>query len=116
MGISAYNFNIDARDVQKVGIILKQKLKKSGISLRLVPNLEPALSTATSHHNKLGLAPNKVELIIVHTNDNKVVIAESTGSQNITAYAKRDQQRPKRDAFVGMLPPKLAQIMINLAI
>lgn len=115
LGISAYNFKIDSREVQKVGIILKQKLKKSGVSLRLVPNLEPALSTATSHHNKLGLAPNKVELIIVRTNDNKVIIAESTGSQNITAYAKRDQERPKRDAFVGMLPPKLAQIMINLA-
>lgn len=115
LGISAYNFNINAREVQKVGIILKQKLKKSGVSLRLVPNLEPALTSATSHHNKLGLAQNKVELIIVRTNDNKVIIAESTGSQNITAYANRDQMRPKRDAFVGMLPPKLAQIMINLA-
>jgi tRNA G10 N-methylase Trm11 len=116
LGISVYNFTVDAREVQKTGIILKQKLKKSGASLRLIPNPETALSTATSHHNKLGLSPNKVELIVVRTNDNKVVIAESTGSQNITAYAKRDQQRPKRDAFVGMLPPKLAQIMINLAI
>jgi len=116
LGISAYNFTVDAREVQKTGIILKQKLKKSGASLRLIPNLEPVLSTATSHHNKLGLSPNKVELIVVRTNDSKVVIAESTGSQNITAYARRDQQRPKRDAFVGMLPPKLAQIMINLAI
>ena len=116
VGISAYNFTIDAREVQKTGIILKQKLKKYDTSLRLVPNPEPALNSATSHHNKLGLAPNKVELLIVRTNDNKVIIAESTGSQNITAYAKRDQERPKRDAFVGMLPPKLAQIMVNLAV
>jgi tRNA G10 N-methylase Trm11 len=115
LGISAYNFNVDAREVQKTGIILKQKLKKSGVNLRLVPNIEPALNTATSHHNKLGLAPNKVEVIIVRAYDNKIVIAESTGSQNITAYARRDQERPKRDAFVGMLPPKLAQIIINLA-
>jgi tRNA G10 N-methylase Trm11 len=43
-----------------------------------------------------------------------VIVAESTGAQNITALARRDQERPKRDAFVGMLPPKLAQIMINL--
>jgi tRNA (guanine10-N2)-dimethyltransferase len=116
LGISAYNFAISPRDVQKTGILLKQKLKKSGTSLRLVPNSEPTLSTATSHHNKLGLSINKVELIIVRTGDNKVIIAESTGSQNITAYARRDQERPKRDAFVGMLPPKLAQIMINLAV
>ena len=115
LGISVYNFTISSREVQKTGIVLKQKLKKSGVNLRLVPNLEPALSTATSHHNKLGLAPNKVELIVVRTNDGKAVIAESTGSQNITAYARRDQERPKRDTFIGMLPPKLAQIMINLA-
>ena len=115
LGISAYNSPVSAREVQKTGIILKQKLKKYGVSLRLVPNPEPALSTATSHHNKLGLSANKAELIVVRANDGKIVIAESTGSQNITAYARRDQERPKRDAFVGMLPPKLAQIMINLA-
>ncbi len=116
LGISVYGFAIDARDVQKTGIILKQKLKKCGVSLRLIPNHSPNLNSAVSHHNKLGLSANKVELLIVCTSDGKVLIAESTGSQNITAYANRDQMRPKRDAFVGMLPPKLAQIMINLAV
>jgi tRNA (guanine10-N2)-dimethyltransferase len=115
LGISVYDLNISAREVQKTGIILKQKLKKSDVSLRLVPNTESALNTAVSHHNKLGLSNNKVELLIVHANDGSAIIAESTGAQNITAYARRDQERPKRDAFVGMLPPKLAQIMLNLA-
>ena len=115
LGISAYGFDISPRDVQKTGIILKQKLKATGVSLRLLPNAELALNTATSHHNKLGLADNKVELLVVRARNGKVVIAESVGAQNITAYTKRDQERPKRDAFVGMLPPKLAQIMINLA-
>lgn len=116
LGLSAYGFDIGPREVQKTGIILKKQLRQSGVSLRLIPNESPALSTATSHHNKLGLSDNKVELLIVRNNQGKVVIAESLGSQNITAYAKRDQGRPKRDAFVGMLPPKLAQIMINLAV
>ena len=115
LGISAYGFTANSRDIQKTGIILKSKLKQSGVSLRLIPNETPALSTATSHHNKLGLSDNKVELIVVRASNNRVIIAESTGSQNITAYAKRDQGRPKRDAFVGMLPPKLAQMIINLA-
>ncbi len=115
LGISAYGFDVSARDVQKTGIVLKQKLKKSGVSLRLVPNAEAALNTATAHHNKLGLSTNKVELLLIRSRNGKVIVAESTGSQNITALARRDQERPKRDAFVGMLPPKLAQIMINLA-
>lgn len=115
LGISAYGFDVSPREVQKTGIILKQKLKNSGVSVRLIPNDEPALSSAASHHNKLGLANNKKELIVVRSRSGKIIIAESVGAQNITAYALRDQKRPKRDAFVGMLPPKLAQIMINLA-
>lgn len=114
LGISTYGFNIPPRAVQKTGIILKGSLKKSGVSLRLIPNTESALSTAVSHNNKLGLSDNKVELIIVKTKTS-VIIAESRGAQNITAYTRRDHGKPKRDAFVGMLPPKLAQIMLNLA-
>jgi tRNA G10 N-methylase Trm11 len=114
LGISAYGFKEGPRDIQKTGIVLKSKLKPTGTSLRLIPNQESVLSTATSHHNKLGLSDNKVELIVV-LGQSGIVIAESTGAQNITALAARDQGRPKRDAFVGMLPPKLAQILINLA-
>lgn len=115
LGISAYGFSVSPREVQKTGIVLKQKLKGSKASLRLLPNATPALSTAAAHHNKLGLASNKVELLVIRARSGKIIIAESTGAQNITAYARRDQERPKRDAFVGMLPPKLAQMMINLA-
>jgi tRNA G10 N-methylase Trm11 len=116
LGISAYGFDVDARDIQKAGILLKQKLKKNNVSLRLIPNPEPALNSATSHHNKLGLSDNKIELIVVRARNGRVIVSESVGAQNITAYTRRDQERPKRDAFVGMLPPKLAQIMINLAL
>lgn len=115
LGISAYNLPVSPRDVQKTGIIIKQKLKNNGVTLRLIPNPEAALSSATSHHNKLGLSPNKVELLIVRAKDGRIIVAESIGAQNITALARRDQGRPKRDAFVGMLPPKLAQIMVNLS-
>lgn len=114
LGISAYGFTASAREVQKTGIILKQLLKTHGITLRLVPNDFPALNTATSHHNKLGLSPNKVELLIVRSGSGSIIIAESVGAQNITAFAARDQARPHTDAFVGMLPPKLARIMLNL--
>ena len=116
LGLSAYNLAIAARDVQKTGLILKSSLKKSGTSLRLIPNDQPALSTATAHNNKLSASPYKVELLIVKTTDRHLIIAESRGVQNITAYTRRDRHRPKRDAFVGMLPPKLAQMMLNLAL
>ena len=116
LGLSAYNLAVSARDIQKTGLILKSSLRKSGTSLRLIPNDQPALSTATAHNNKLGGSPYKVELLLIKTTDRRLVIAESRGVQNITAYTRRDRHRPKRDAFVGMLPPKLAQIMLNLAL
>ncbi len=115
LGISSYGFDTPAREVQRIGIVIKKNLKKGGTSLRLIPNAEPSLNTATSHHNKLGLSLNKVELLLVRSESGAIIVAESTGAQNITALARRDQGLPKRDAFVGMLPPKLAMIIINLA-
>lgn len=114
LGISAYGFNTTPRDVQKTGLILKKKLKEAGVSLRLIPNQDVALSTATAHHNKLGLSDTKIELLVIR-GEKTVILAESVGAQNITALAARDQGRPRRDAFVGMLPPKLALMMVNLA-
>lgn len=114
IGISVYGNDIHPRDVQRTGIALKSSLKKQAVSMRLIPNDGTALSTATSHHNKLGLSPNKIELLVVY-GKKSVIVAESLGTQNITALAGRDQGRPKRDAFVGMLPPKLALMMINLS-
>jgi tRNA G10 N-methylase Trm11 len=115
IGISVYDWNVPSRDIQKLGLILKSSLKKSNVSLRLIPNQEQALSSATSHHNKLGLSPNKIELLISRDKEGNVAVAQSVGAQNISALAARDQGRPKRDAFVGMLPPKLALMMVNLS-
>lgn len=115
LGISIYDFDVSPYEIQRLGLDLKKVARSAGGSLRLIPNHEPALSTATSHHNKLGLAPNKIELLIVKAANGRVILAESVGSQNITAFAARDQARPKTDAFVGMLPPKLARMMVNMA-
>jgi tRNA G10 N-methylase Trm11 len=114
LGISVYGKTVKPRDVQRTGLTLKQAMKKRGQSVRLIPNDDSALSSATSHHNKLGLSDNKREICVFYGPKN-VLVTESVGTQNITALAKRDQGRPKRDAFVGMLPPKLALLMVNLS-
>lgn len=108
-GISDYSKKATTRTVTARAMKLKKSLSKAGRSVRVVQNKTPILSTATAHHNHLGLKPKSVEIIRVN-NQNFI----SLGAQNITAYAKRDQARPARDAKVGMLPPKLAQILINL--
>jgi tRNA (guanine10-N2)-dimethyltransferase len=78
----------------------------------VVPNTEPALNSAQVLHNQLTNTLGW-ELIFIK-NGTKTVVAQNIAEQDIDAYAARDQKRPKRDSKVGMLPPKLAQILINL--
>ncbi len=110
IGVSDYSEGASRSGAQREALKLKKILVRHGRSVRVVENKDAALSTATSLHNGLsGKNPRKVELIKVGDEWYRVI-----GVQDIDAYAKRDQARPARDAKVGMLPPKLAQILINL--
>lgn len=110
LGVSDFSNHTSARKAQGEALKLKKILARHNRSVRVVENKTPVLSTATSLHNGLsGSKANKVELILVNDTWWRVI-----GVQNIDAYARRDQARPARDAKVGMLPPKLAQILINL--
>ncbi len=59
IGISAYNANIKTTQIKKIGAAIKFNAKKLGGTVRIIPNNDPVLNTATSHHNKLGLRENK---------------------------------------------------------
>ena len=110
LGVSDYSKNASRKTAQTEALKLKKILVRHGRSVRVVENKDAVLSTAASLHNGLsGKNERKVELIKIDNDWYKVI-----GVQDIDAYARRDQARPARDAKVGMLPPKLAQILINL--
>jgi tRNA G10 N-methylase Trm11 len=113
LGISCYNLRVKASQLNGSNIALKKIIKKEGRSIRVVPNKTEFLSTAQVLHNSL-VGPHGFELLIVEGKAG-LIFAKTITVQDINGYASRDQARPKRDARVGMLPPKLAQIMINLA-
>lgn len=113
LGISSYGVRINTKQLLAGGLNLKKHLRKAGFSARLIPNQELELSSAQVLHNHLA-TDKGIELLLVATKT-QVLVGRTIAVQDITAYAKRDQERPKRDAFVGMLPPKLAQTIINLA-
>jgi len=111
LGISDYSPKANKKSVWSLALKYKNLLKRHSRNVRLIPNNDGAiLSSAASHHNQLGEKLNHIEILKYNN-----TLAISIGTQNITAYAKRDRERPARDAFVGMLPPKLAQILINIA-
>ncbi len=112
-GVSVYDISIKPALISKTGISIKRKLQKNNYSPRLVQSSNGKLSTAQIINNKLD-GKSGIE-IVVYGIGSKVLIGTTTYEQDISGYTARDQARPKRDAFVGMLPPKLAQTIINLA-
>lgn len=113
IGLSAYDTNLSPNTLHQLGLSVKKILKDNGHNVRVVPNREQALSSAQVFHNKLNCEKG-IELIIA-SNKNIFLLARTIAVQDINSYAARDQKRPKRNAYIGMLPPKLAQIIINLA-
>jgi tRNA G10 N-methylase Trm11 len=95
------------------GLSLKKVIKQTGRPVRLVPNKEIELNSASVLHNNL-VGPSGLELVLVR-DGKRTLVAQTMQVQDIDSYTVRDRERPKRDARVGMLPPKLAQIIINLA-
>lgn len=114
LGLSVIGFDVPLRQLEATGLTLKKSIKKTGRNVRLVPNKAPELNTAQVMHNQLT-GPTGWELVFIR-DGNTTVIAQTVKVQDIDSYTKRDRERPKRDARVGMLPPKLAQIIINLAV
>lgn len=114
LGLSVIGLDVPLRQLQATGLQMKKVLKKTGRNVRLIPNKSAELNAAQVLHNKLT-SPTGWELVFIK-DGSKTVIAQTVKVQDIASYTIRDRERPKRDSRVGMLPPKLAQIIINLAV
>lgn len=114
IGFSVYGLETNPRRMHATALKLKKAGKEAGRSIRIIPNEKLDLNSAQVLYNKLTQKLGW-ELVFVKYGQ-KTIVAQSIAVQDIDRYAARDQQRPYRDARVGMLPPKLAQIIINLAV
>ena len=113
LGLSIYGLSVSVAKINRDTLSLKRVIKQSGRPVRIVPNKAPNLNSAQVLHNKLT-SRGGWELLLVKDGQ-RTILAQTMFVQDIETYAARDQARPARDARVGMLPPKLAQMMINLA-
>ncbi len=113
LGVSTYGIKVSSNQINQTNLQIK-KLVKNIRPMRVVPNKSQVLSSAQVMHNKLTHRGGWELLFIA--NKNNAILAQTLFIQDIEAYSARDQARPKRDARVGMLPPKLAQIIVNLSV
>lgn len=106
-GISPYGANIPS-----LGLAVKRMIEETGRAVRWVTSREKTLSSVVVKTNRLLTEGAEVVLII---EKNKLHIGRTVAVQPFEALEARDFPRPGRDQKSGMLPPKLARMMVNLA-
>jgi tRNA G10 N-methylase Trm11 len=98
--------------------LLKDHYKEQDLGSRFVlpmPDSEHSvLSGAQVVKNKL--LSGGIEIVLFFTLEEGVLVGVTRWIQGYEAFSQRDYGRPKRDAKSGMLPPKLAKMLINLAV
>ncbi|MFH1233627.1 MAG: DNA methyltransferase [Patescibacteria group bacterium] len=109
-GIS--NYGAKTIKEKNLGLDIKKCLKNKNISCRWVTSSGTTLSSVVVEQNKL--VSKGIEIILAEIN-NKILIGQTLAVQPFKKLSFRDYGRPGRDDFSGMLPPKLARIMLNLA-
>ncbi len=102
--------------LHEIASVLKDQLKELGISSRFVlPDTKHGpLELNSAQVDKNNLLSKGLECVLCK-NGNNVTITITRWLQPYETYSQRDYGRPRRDAKQGMLPPKLARMLINLA-
>lgn len=110
LGLSFYgDLNVNPAKIIK----LKKDLKKADAPKRFIFNKDlTPLNAATIKKNKLITKGS--ELCVIQAG-REIHFAQTISYQDIDNYTLRDYGKPKPDPKSGMLPPKLAQMMIGLA-
>jgi 16S rRNA G966 N2-methylase RsmD len=110
-------------DVQAggLGLSLKKLLKQKDWTIRAVlPKEGNVLTSAVVGGQRLATQPhgpeaNGLELVAI-AHEGKWQMGVTLTTNNIDFYSARDFDIPAPDPVSGMLPPKLAQMMINVAV
>ena len=112
-GVSIYSTRESALSIdERLGLEVKKELKKTGKSVRFVEGKHGTLNSAQIKYNKLI---DKGAEFLVEVVDKKFNLARTIAVQDVDEFSARDFGRPGRDDLSGMLPPKLAMMLINLA-
>jgi len=115
-GLSYYSDKLDRKnfpDLLRLGLGVKRMLKNKGKNCRLVTSRQTNLSAVVISKNKL-LSTSGVEIVIVVAKQG-YLLGKTLAVQPFEQLSQRDYGRPQRDDHSGLLPPKLAQIMLNLS-
>ncbi len=114
VGTSAYGHGFSVDEMRAVGMSIKNELRAHSRSVRFVrAQKKTSLDAGSINKNRL-LEEGGAELCFF-VDKGLLFCGITRGIQDIDFYTLRDVGRPRRNMKIGMLPPKLAQILLNLA-
>lgn len=103
--------NIGSKKFLKpLAISIKKHFRAEKINSRWVEAKENALSSVAVEKN--DMLKKGAEIYIIRGSSG-IYLGRTLAVQDFENYSKRDYGRPYRDFLSGMIPPKLAQMMIN---
>lgn len=118
-GISLYNAGGEQQQLlqlegqlKEIDLTIKDNLKKIGFKSGFVQIKERFLASVSVAKNKLIESGAEIVLIL---SPEKIQIGKTLAVQEFEEFSFRDYFRPAKDKRSGIMPPKLARIMINLA-
>ncbi len=88
---------------------IKALLKRDGIATRYIDGSRHGLSSAVLSHQKV------TEITVIQV-EKELLLAKTVAVQDIDQWTFRDRRKPYADRKKGMLPPKVARMMVNLAV
>jgi len=113
-GISVYGAGGKFKELNEVFYSsrkLKEKVKGME-NMREIRESGRTLSTVAVDKN--NLLNSGFELVLC-VGSKGIYVGKTLAIQDYESYSRRDYGRPRRDVKSGMIPPKLAKMMINLA-
>jgi len=111
--ISAADFKNISQKIKNLSMPVKEMLKEMKIQARWVTSKEANLSSIVVKKNKL-LSDAGAEIVFLIGKE-KIYLGKTLAVQEFEELSFRDFGRPARSMRVGLMPPKLAKTMLNLA-
>ncbi len=119
-GISVYGAGGKFREINQTFFLvpkilreIKERLEKRGVKTSYLSIKEKELSTVMV--DQRGLLDKGFELVF-GVGEKEIFVGKTLVVQDYESYSVRDYGRPARDPRAGMVPPKLAKMMVNLAL
>ncbi len=111
-GLSMYGPNVPHKSVERLSLQIKKTLRQSGKAVRaLFDQKEPVLSAVVVQ--KQLLDKRGQELVLIPAQD-EWLIGVGTWVHPFEAWSRREYDKEMVDTERGMLPHKLARIMLNV--